>query len=173
MNTRILIAGIGNIFLGDDGFGVEVARRLALRPLPDSVQVVDFGIQGMALAYALLDDYDALIIVDAATRQETPGTLSLIQHTWRQTESAAIEAHSMDPVKVLRLAAQLGAKPITTWIVACEPEVILSGNGDDDIVVSLSDPVRIAVDDAVSLVESLVYRTLREREEGGVLVCDR
>ncbi|MGH7848434.1 MAG: hydrogenase maturation protease, partial [Candidatus Binatia bacterium] len=73
--AKILVAGIGNIFLGDDGFGVEVARELAKRKLPESVRVVDFGIRGFDLAYALLDGYDLTILVDAAPRGGLPGTL--------------------------------------------------------------------------------------------------
>src|SRR5437868_14687112 len=76
---RILIACIGNIFLGDDGFGVEVAQRLSSREYPEGVQVVDFGIRGMELAYTLLDDYDTLILVDAVPRGSPAGTLYLIE----------------------------------------------------------------------------------------------
>src|SRR5689334_8572384 len=112
---RILVAGIGNIFLGDDAFGVEVAQRLARRAWPEGVRVVDFGIRGLDLAYALLDGYDAAILVDAAPRGGPPGSLYVIEPSEGgpagQDEVGAgtlIEGHGMDPVKVLRLVAALG-----------------------------------------------------------------
>jgi hydrogenase maturation protease len=151
----ILVAGIGNIFLGDDGFGVEVARRLAERALPDNVRVVDFGIRGMDLVYALLEDYDALIFVDAAPRGEPPGTLYLIEPRIEQDGEVTLDTHGMDPVKVIKLARALGARPTRTYLVACEPAV-LGSEDDEDVLVELSPPVRGAVDEAVKMVESLV-----------------
>jgi hydrogenase maturation protease len=159
MPQRILVAGIGNIFLGDDGFGVEVARRLAQRALPDGVQVVDFGIRGMDLAYALLEDYDAVILVDAAPRGEKPGTLYLIEPPMDPDGAVALDTHGMDPVKVLALARALGARPTRTWLVACEPGRLVDGGdcGDyADVLVELSAPVQAAVEEAVTMVESLV-----------------
>jgi len=151
----VLVAGIGNIFLGDDGFGVEVARRLAERALPDDVRVVDFGIRGMDLVYALLEDYDALIFVDAAPRGEPPGTLYLIEPHIEQDGEVTLDTHGMDPVKVIKLARALGARPTRTYLVACGPAV-LGSEDDDDVLVELSAPVRAAVDEAVMMVESLV-----------------
>src|SRR5262245_6478454 len=108
MNGRgTLIAGIGNIFLGDDAFGVEVAQRLAGHVLPDSVYVVDFGIRGLDLAYALLDGYDAAILVDAMPRGGAPGTLYVVEPECNGPSEAMIEAHALDPAKVLRLAATM------------------------------------------------------------------
>ena len=156
MPQRILVAGIGNIFLGDDGFGVEVARRLAQRTLPDGVQVVDFGIRGMDLAYALLEDYDAVILLDAASRGQKPGTLYLIEPQMDQDGAVALDTHGTDPVKVLVLARALGARPIRTWLVACEPGRLGAGDDDEDVLVELSAPVQAAVEEAVSMVESLV-----------------
>ncbi|MBV9852790.1 MAG: hydrogenase maturation protease [Armatimonadetes bacterium] len=172
MTPRILIAGIGNIFLGDDGFGVEVARRLAGRALPEGVTVADFGIRGMDLAYALLDDYDALILIDAAPRGEPPGTLSLIEHSWDGGGAAAIDTHSMDPVKVLRLARELGARPTRTFVVACEPAFLGGGGGFEDVVVALSEPVRGAVAEAISMVESLLDKLVHAGNEGGERICE-
>lgn len=154
MTPRILVAGIGNIFLGDDAFGVEVARQLAGRALPEGVRVVDFGIRGMDLVYALLDDLDALILVDAAPRGEPPGTLALIEPRVDQDDEVSIDSHGMDPVKVLALARALGARPTRTVVVACEPAIVSSE--EEDVLVGLSDPVRAAVAEAVTLVESLV-----------------
>ena len=151
----ILVAGIGNIFLGDDGFGVEVARRLTERALPDTVRVVDFGIRGIDLVYALLEDYDAIIFVDAAPRGEPPGTLYLIEPCIEQDGEVTLATHGMDPVKVIKLARALGARSARTYLVACEPAV-LGSEDDEDVLVELSPPVRAAVDEAVMMVESLV-----------------
>ena len=156
MMGRILVAGIGNIFLGDDGFGVEVVRRLARKELPDGVRVVDFGIRGLDLAYTLLEDHDALIFVDVVQRGEKPGTLYLIEPRSAQDGEVTLDAHGMDPVKVLALARAMGARPARTFLVACEPALVVDGTNDEDVLVELSDPVRAAVDEAVTMVESLI-----------------
>jgi len=152
---RILVAGIGNIFLGDDGFGVAVAQRLARNALPPGVLVVDFGIRGMDLAYALQEELDAVVLVDAAPRGEPPGTLSVIEPELDERE-VALDTHGMDPVKVLALARALGRVPPRVVVVACEPAVVVSGEHDEDLVGELSEPVQAAVEDAVPLVESVV-----------------
>jgi hydrogenase maturation protease len=156
-SDRILIAGIGNIFFGDDAFGVEVVRQLAQRPLPDHVRVVDFGIRGLDLTYALLADYAAVIFVDAAPRGGVPGTLYLIEPELPDPEppGASLELHSLDPVKVLRLAREMGGKIERMLIVGCEPEPM---SPDEDLRMKLSEPVRAAVDEAVKLIESLLNR---------------
>jgi hydrogenase maturation protease len=152
---RILVAGIGNVFLGDDGFGVAVARHLARRELPGGVEVADFGIRGMDLAYALQADYDAVVFVDTAPRGEQPGTISVIEPEL-DADEVVIDTHGMDPVRVLGLARALGRVPSRVVVVACEPERIVHGEHDEDLVGELSLPVRAAVDEAVPLVESLV-----------------
>lgn len=152
---RILVAGLGNIFLGDDGFGVEVARRLQQRELPAGVQVTDFGIRGMDLVYALLEDRDALVLVDTVSRGGEPGTVYLIEPRLDQSEVATLDTHDIDLVRVLGLARALGAKPTPTYLVGCEPGM-LPGVDDSDISVGLSDPVLAAVDEAVRVVESLL-----------------
>jgi hydrogenase maturation protease len=163
MTPRLLIACIGNIFLGDDAFGVEVARRLAGRPLPEEVRLVDFGIRGYDLALALLDDAtEVAILVDAAPRGEPPGTLYVIEPDWEEREgsdrydASPIEAHSLDPVKVLRLLLALGGRPKRVLLVGCEPTPF----DEDDPPMDLSSPVKAAVDDAVVLVESLVAQLI-------------
>lgn len=156
MSERILVAGIGNIFLADDGFGCEVVKRLAGRGLPENVEVVDFGIRGLDLAYALQEDYGAVIFVDALPRGEEPGTVYLIEPEIEEEDEAAIDTHGMDPVKVIRFARAMGAEIPRTLVVGCEPEMILSGENYDDMLMELSEPVRAAVDEAVKLVESLV-----------------
>jgi hydrogenase maturation protease len=156
MSRRILVAGIGNVFLGDDGFGVEVVRRLANRGLPEGVEVVDFGIRGMDLAYALQGDYEAVVFVDATPRGERPGTVYLIEPEIEEGGEAMLDTHGMDPVKVIKLSRALGARPTRTLVVGCEPQVVVSGEAYDDIIMELSEPVRAAVEEAVQLVESLV-----------------
>ena len=156
---RILVAGIGNIFLGDDGFGVEVVRRLAKRALPAGVEIADFGIRGMDLAYALMDGYDAVIMVDIASRSEAPGTLYLIQ-VQSEEGQADIDTHGMDPVKVLNLARELGAEPIPTYVVACEPQTVIDGAQTVDVIVELTEPVRQAIDKAVELVEATILNII-------------
>ena len=159
--ARILVAGVGNIFLGDDAFGVEVVGRLIRRPPPGPVRVVDFGIRGLDLTYALLDGYDTVILVDAAPRGGAPGTLYVVEvETAGQAaggEDAAIETHGMDPVKVLRLAVAMGARVGRLLVVGCEPA---PADEWDDMRMEMSEPVRAAVDEAVRLVESLVAESL-------------
>jgi len=157
---RILIAGIGNIFLGDDAFGVEVAQRLAQRPLPEEVRVVDFGIRGLDLTYALLDGYEAVILVDAVPRGGLPGTLYVIEPERSEAPvpaGAVIETHGMDPVKVLRLVEAMGGKIERLLLVGCEPA---PDDAYEDMQSGLSDPVRAAVEEAISLIESLIARLL-------------
>ncbi|MCD9874556.1 hydrogenase maturation protease [Streptomyces guryensis] len=155
--TRLLVAGVGNIFLADDAFGPEVIQALDRRPLPPEVRVRDFGIRGMDLAYELLDGYDTAVLVDAAARGHRPGTLSLIEPEPPDgtTGAAPPEAHGMDPAKVLALAAHLGDEPLPrVLLLACEPEV--RPRGDEDITPGLSAPVRDAVDRAVAALHTLV-----------------
>jgi hydrogenase maturation protease len=166
---RILIAGIGNIFLGDDAFGVEVARRLLDRELPKEVRVADFGIRGLDLAYALLDGYEAVVMVDAAPRGGRPGTLYLIEPDRSQPldagDATLVEAHSLNPEKVLRLATAMGECSGRLFLVGCEPA--RAGDADESWSgFALSDPVRVAVDQAVGLIEALIPRLLRGEEIG-------
>jgi hydrogenase maturation protease len=153
---HVLVAGVGNVFLGDDGFGVEVVRRLAGRELPEGVEVADFGIRGMDLAYALQDDYDLVVFVDATPRGEEPGTVYLIEPEIEEDGEVALDTHGMDPVKVIKLSRALGAKRTRTLVVGCEPQVVVSGEDYDEMLMELSEPVRAAVEEAVQLVESLV-----------------
>jgi len=158
---RILVAGIGNVFLGDDGFGVAVAQRLGSHRLPEGVDVVDFGIRGMDLAYALQADYDAVVFVDTAPRGEPPGTLSVIEPDLDPDE-VVIDTHGMDPVRVLGLARALGRVPPRVLVVACEPARIVHGEHDEDLVDELSPPVAAAVDEAVRLVAELAAELRRK-----------
>lgn len=164
---RILIACIGNIFLGDDSFGVEVAQSLMSRKTkryPEGVQVVDFGIRGIDLAYTLLDNYNTLVLVDAVSRGGTPGTLYLIEPDLAAIDPekgveagrAAMEAHSMDPLKVLAFARTLGAQPIHTFLVGCEPAPLNESEEHAAMQMGLSEPVRASIDEAVKMIDSLV-----------------
>ena len=155
---RVLIAGIGNVFLGDDGFGVEVAARLAGRRLPEGVEVADFGIRGFDLAYALMDGYDAAILVDALPRGEPAGTLCVLEPQLDDLDRAAtLDGHAMNPIAVLAMVRQQGGTLPPTWIVGCEPGVIdPEGEGH----VGLSQPVAAAVAAGADLVEALVRRVV-------------
>jgi hydrogenase maturation protease len=160
MTAQILIAGVGNIFLGDDGFGVEVALALSKRPLPESVSVKDFGIRGFDLAYALLDPWDAVIIVDALPRGEAAGTLYVMEPdlaALRGVASAdtAINPHGMDPVRVLNLAASQGTMSAQVLVLGCEPQDF----GDElEGRMGLSAPVQAAVEEAAKMVLELAAR---------------
>lgn len=166
---RILVAGIGNVFLGDDGFGVEVVTRLARMPLPSGVDVVEFGIRGMDLAYALGDGYDAAVLVDATPQGDAPGTVYVVEPELDDDEPVVVATHGMDPVRVLALARQLGNVPARTLVVGCEP-LTVAADDPDEVLVELSAPVAAAVDEAVvvvtSLVEELAVRG-PDRPEGG------
>ena len=166
---HILIACVGNIFLGDDGFGVEVARRLATRHYPPGVEVVDFGIRGVELAYRLLDGCDTLVLVDAVPRGGTPGTLYLIEPdtlpSGAETSAAhtpparsALDAHSMDPMKTLAFAYQLGARPRRILLIGCEPDLSSIPDADGALRIGLSAPAQASVEEAVKMVDALVAR---------------
>ena len=139
-------------------------RRLAGRKLPEGVEVVDFGIRGMDLAYALQDDYEVVIFVDAAPRGEKPGTVYLIEPEIEDHGEVALDTHGMDPVRVIKLSRALGAGPTRTLVVGCEPKTVISGDDYDDMLMELSEPVRAAVEEAARLVESLVEQVSREKE---------
>jgi len=160
MKPRILVAGVGNFFLGDDAFGVEVVQRLLRRAWPDAVRVVDYGIRGLDLAYALLDGYEVVLMIDAAPRGGPPGTLYVLEPSVpAEAEGAGmlIETHGMDPVKVLRLAAALGGPVGRLLLVGCEPGT----SPAEDMEMEMSTPVRVAIEEAVPLVEALVGMLLR------------
>lgn len=149
---RVLVAGIGNIFLGDDGFGVAVVRRLAAQPIGAAVDVVDFGIRGVHLAYQAGDGrYDTLILVDAVARGGTPGTLYAIEPAPddRPLDVAGVDAHTLTPDAVLAWMRRTGTTPARVVVVGCEPESIVES-------MALSPAVCAAVDRAVVLVRELV-----------------
>ncbi|QBI53553.1 hydrogenase maturation protease [Streptomonospora litoralis] len=167
MSGRTLVAGVGNIFLGDDAFGVEVARRLAEEPLPEGVRVEDFGIRGVHLAYELLNGYDALILLDAAPRGGEAGTVYVIDADLDAAATpegprggapvapgALLDAHDLSPDAVLALLKSLGGEVGRIHVVGCEPERVTEHMG-------LSAAVAGAVDEAVRAVRSLLTREVR------------
>ncbi len=158
---RILIAGIGNIFLGDDGFGCEVLRRLVGRTWPDNVRVVDFGIRGFDLAYTLMDGYDVTVLVDATPRGGSPGTLYTIEPDLNELDNLdphvlMVETHGMNPLKVLGMVKSMGGEFKRILLVGCEPQTF----GPEEGQMGLSERVEAAVDEAVKVVESLIAKIL-------------
>jgi hydrogenase maturation protease len=158
MSGKTLVAGVGNIFLGDDAFGVEVAHRLAATKLPDGVKVADFGIRSVHLAYELLDGYDTAILIDATPMGEPPGTLCVIEPevdatqkeaAVKEAETPLIDVHGLTPTEVLTLVQSLGGNVERMLIVGCEPAEITERIG-------LSETVEAVVDEAVRLVQELV-----------------
>jgi hydrogenase maturation protease len=154
MTTRILVAGIGNIFLGDDGFGSEVVRNAEIPRDDASVRVIDYGIRGMHLAYDLLEDWDSLVLVDAVPSRGNPGTLHVFQADREQDResgsgTAGLDAHSMDPAAVFASLRALGGSPPYTVVVGCEAGSVEEGIG-------LTEPVAKAVPRAVRAVEEIV-----------------
>jgi hydrogenase maturation protease len=157
----ILVAGIGNIFLGDDAFGVEVVRRLAGVQLPERVRVADFGIRGFDLGYALQDGYETTILLDACPHGEAPGTLYVIEPDLKALDDpddpqAVVEAHAMNPINVLRMARAMNIEIKNVLLVGCEPETL----GGEEGQMGLSAAVEAAVDRAVKLVESIINKIL-------------
>jgi hydrogenase maturation protease len=160
MKDQVLIAGVGNIFLGDDAFGVEVARAMAARSLPQGAVVRDFGIRSFDLAYALLDDWRAVVLVDAVSQRAAPGTLFVIEPDLNELspegETVPFDGHSMDPVTVLRLAHTLGEIRPRVLVVGCEPADL----GGEEGCMGLSPEVEAAIGEAVAMVEKLVGELL-------------
>jgi hydrogenase maturation protease len=160
---RTLVAGVGNVFLRDDAFGVEVVRLLAERPQPPGVQIRDYGIRGVHLVYELLDGYDLFVLVDAAPRGQAPGTISVLEAELPQQDTsvqALIDAHDMTPDAIFGLLSALGGRPGRSLVVACEPADVGAGMG-------LSEPVRDAVPHAVRAVEEILTQGGPTGEGGG------
>ncbi len=151
-SDSILIAGVGNIFFGDDAFGVEVVQKLARRPWPRNVRAVDFGIRGIDLAFALLEGVDLTVFIDATPRGQAPGTLYLIEPDTNDI-AADMDTHSMNPMAVLQLVKTMGGEFRRILVLGCEPS-------DCGERMGLSEPVRAAVDTAVAMVEELVSNEL-------------
>jgi hydrogenase maturation protease len=155
MTGRTLVAGVGNVFLSDDAFGVEVVRELAMTPRPPGVEICDYGIRGVHLVYDLLSGCDLFVLVDASPRGDPPGTVTVLEAELPEGEALVlgsrpvIDGHSLTPDDILALLASLGGRPGRSLIVACEPADVSAGMG-------LSDPVRAAVPHAVRAVEEIL-----------------
>jgi hydrogenase maturation protease len=157
---RVLVAGIGNVFLGDDGFGVAVAQRLAGLELARGIEVMDFGIRGLDLAYALSQPYDAAILVDTVATGEAPGSLRIMEPDPGEGTTPSVDSHRMDPLTVLRLARRLGGLPPRVLLVGCEP---LEWAAGESVSMSLSAPVAAAVEKAAQIVLTLAETLLAGR----------
>jgi hydrogenase maturation protease len=156
---RILIAGIGNIFLGDDAFGCEVARQLSTRKLAPEVDVKDFGIKSYDLAYALADRYDAILLVDATPRGDAPGTTYLIEIEPREIaemDAQSPDAHTMNPVNALKMAQAVGPVKAKIYLVGCEPAKLEAEDGQ----IGLSEPVQRAIPQAIELIKAVLKEQL-------------
>ncbi|HET6862375.1 MAG TPA: hydrogenase maturation protease [Pyrinomonadaceae bacterium] len=161
MTSRVLVAGIGNIFMGDDAFGCEVIRRLAGFQFPENVRIFDFGIRGFDLAYALMEGYDLTILVDAVPRGEPAGTVYTIEPDLRQLEqpdqaNLVVETHGMNPMKVLQLVNSMGGTFKKILLVGCEPESF----GPEEGQMGLSPSVAASVDRAVQVINDLISEFL-------------
>ena len=158
---NILVAGIGNIFFGDDAFGCEVAKELLLRPAREGVRVVDFGIRSYDLAYAMMNGPDVTSFIDATARGEPPGTVYLIEPDSKSLDipsDEVVNSHSMNPVRVLQLIRSLGGQPGRLYLVGCEPAVLETEDG----MMGLSQPVRAAVPKALEMIDTLISDLLSE-----------
>jgi hydrogenase maturation protease len=160
VSGRTLVAGVGNVFLRDDAFGVEVARLLAERPWPDGVEIADFGIRGVHLVYELLNGCDLFVLVDAAQRGYEPGTVTVLEVDPADGAPGGtiMDAHDLTPDAIFSMLASMGPHPGRSLVVACEPADLSAGMG-------LSDPVRAALPHAVSAVEDILGQ--EQHKEGG------
>ena len=157
--TQILVAAVGNIWLSDDGFGAEVAKRLEARELPTGVSVFDFGTGGLDLAYEVMRGYHALVLVDISRQGGEPGTLYVMEADPDSVggpiqDGEVIDPHGMDPQTVLRFVKAVGGWPGQVIVVACEPAVV------EEMGIGLSPAVEAAVDGAVALVVETVEELL-------------
>jgi hydrogenase maturation protease len=161
---KVLVAGVGNIFLGDDGFGVEVATRLAEEPVPEGVHVEDYGIRAVHLAYELLEGYDGLVLVDAMARGENPGTVYVFEPDLAAAaaDESTMDAHTMSPDTVLALLLSLGGQLEQVYVVGCEPAELSARMG-------LSPAVVAGVDDAMGAVRGLVSAMIDQPWPGPVV----
>jgi hydrogenase maturation protease len=158
---NILVAGIGNIFFGDDAFGCEVVKQLLQRPVPEGVTIKDFGIRSYDLAYAIMNGPDVTIFVDATPRGQPPGTVYLLEPDINFLDNVSgevVNAHSMNPVRVLQLIHSLGGQPGRLYLVGCEPAVLESEDG----AMGLSRPVQAAIAKALEMIDSLIVDLLSE-----------
>ncbi|HSZ77989.1 MAG TPA: hydrogenase maturation protease [Chthoniobacterales bacterium] len=159
--SKILVAGTGNIFLGDDAFGSEVARRLMSERLPPEVRVIDFGIRTYDLAYAILDGYDVTILIDITAQGQAPGTVYLIEPDLNQLDqfdTNLADAHSMNPVRVLQMLRRFGSSPGKLYLIGCEPAILEVEDGE----IGMSETVEKSVPRAIEWIKTLIDDLLKE-----------
>ncbi|MGI8559385.1 MAG: hydrogenase maturation protease [Solirubrobacteraceae bacterium] len=157
---QILVAGIGNAWMRDDGFGGEVAKALEAQQLPAGVSVVDFGTGGLDLAYEVMRGYDALILVDISRQGGEAGTLYVMEADEESVEAGIedgqmLDPHGMDPQTVLRFVKYVGGWPGKVFVIACEPHIV------EEMGIGLSDPVRASIDGAAKLVLETIEEVRR------------
>jgi hydrogenase maturation protease len=159
--SKILVAGIGNIFLGDDAFGSEVARRLMSERLPPEVRVIDFGIRTYDLAYAIMDGYDVTILIDITAQGQAPGTVYLIEpdlNQLDQLDANLADAHNMNPARVLQMLRRFGSSPGKLYLIGCEPAILEVEDGQ----IGMSETVEKSVPQAIEWIKTLVDDLLKE-----------
>jgi hydrogenase maturation protease len=159
--SKILVAGIGNIFLGDDAFGSEVARRLMSERLPPEVRVIDFGIRSYDLAYAIMDGYDVTILIDITAQGRAPGTVYLIEpdlNQLDQLDANLADAHSMNPARVLQMLRRFGSSPGKLYLIGCEPAILEVEDGQ----IGMSEAVEKSVPQAIEWIKTLLDDLLKE-----------
>lgn len=155
LKKRVMIAGVGNMFMKDDGFGGAVVQKLLLNNFPEGVEIKDFGTGGLKLAYDLMRGYDGLILLDASKRGEAPGTLYRIEPKEEDIspdleQGGPIDPHGADPVTVLRFVKSIGSWPAKVIVVACEPETV------EEFEIGLSESVQASMDDAIEMVKEII-----------------
>jgi hydrogenase maturation protease len=159
--SKILVAGIGNIFLGDDAFGSEVARRLMDERLPSEVRVIDFGIRTYDLAYAIMEGYDVTILIDITAQGGAPGTVYLIEPDLNQLhlfDANLVDAHSMNPARVLQMLRQFGSSPGKLYLIGCEPANLEAEDGQ----LGMSETVESSIPQAIEWIKTLVNDLLKD-----------
>ena len=155
---KILVAGVGNIFLGDDAFGVEMIQRLRAIALPPEVTLADFGIRSFDLAYAMADGYDVIILLDAISHGDSPGTVSLIEPEVEGFGDVGqpLDAHSTNPQRALQIASSLGGQLGHLYVLGCEPGVLETEDGQ----LGLSERVEAAMPNAIEMLRTLLHELL-------------
>jgi hydrogenase maturation protease len=159
---KILVAGVGNIFFGDDAFGVEMVQRLRSTPLPPEVTLADFGIRSFDLAYAIADGYDVIILLDAISRGQSPGTVSLVEPEVQGFGNAGqpLDAHSANPQRALQMVSSLGGQLGSLYLIGCEPAVLETEDGR----IGLSKQVEAAIPNAIQMLLTLLEELLSAKQ---------
>jgi hydrogenase maturation protease len=168
---KILVAGVGNIFLGDDAFGVEMVQRLRAVALPPEVTLADFGIRSFDLAYAMADGYDVIILLDATSRGDSPGTVSLVEPEVEGFGGIGqpLDAHSTNPERALQIASSLGGQLGHLYVIGCEPGVLETEDGQ----LGLSEQVEAAIPNAIQMLLTLLHELLNANQNAEFASAER